>query len=83
MIKNYYRASLVLSSSSLTYLLTTDRSAGSREKCRVRGVSTLAGGREVFGVIQVVGEFINWNMLKELYSLRAGMATASPPPGRM
>ena len=45
-------------SSFLAYFLATDRSAGSREKCRVRGVITLAGGREVFGVIQVVGEFI-------------------------
>ena len=38
----------------LTYFLATDGSAESRDECRVRGVGSLAGGREVFGVIQVV-----------------------------
>ena len=45
---------LCVNSIFLAYFLATDGSAESRDECRDRGVGSLAGGRKVFGVIQVV-----------------------------
>ena len=49
MIKNSYSSPLVVNSIFLACFLATDGSAESRDKCRVRGVGSLAGGRGVFG----------------------------------
>ena len=49
MIKNYYRASLVLSSSFLTSLLTTDASAETRDLSRSWLLGAAAECRGVFG----------------------------------